>query len=250
MKRIRSIIVDDEPDAISNLSLVLSEFCDGVDIAGVADNIDAAVQLIKKTAPDLVFLDVELKHGTGFDLLNHFSKIDFQVIFVTAYQEYALKAIKVGALDYLLKPIDLDELRKVIDKVRQVLIKKDEELKTESDRVKNQSNGRLVLHSVNGFNIIDIKNLLYCKADGNYLHFKCQDGKDHLVTRNMKDYETLLAEHDFLRIHHSYLVNLWAVKQFIKTDGMMVVLENGEKIPVSIRKKDDFLQRIETLNLL
>lgn len=248
MEPIKAVIIDDEPDATSNLSSLISNYCQGVTVSGTAHTIKQAVKVINQTSPDVIFLDIELQRGTGFDLLDCFAAIDFQIIFVTAYQEYALKAIKVGALDYLLKPIDLDELQKVIDKVKQGILNLNGNVPAEAGAITKKTAGRLILHSLQGFSIIDIRDLLYCKADGNYLHFVCSDGKDHLVTKNMKEYEELLAPHNFFRIHHGFLVNLRAVRQFIKTDGNMVVLQNGEKLPVSTRKRDAFIHRIEMLD--
>lgn len=246
MNPIKAFIVDDEPKAAENLKSLLSTYYEGIIIVGTATTIKSATELINQLQPDVVFLDIELQHGTGFDLLRCFSKIDFQIIFVTAYQEYAIKAIKVGALDYILKPIDLDELDKVILKLKQEFLKKTND--TSSKYPSKQKTGKLILHSTKGFSIVDIKNILYCKSDGNYLHFVCRDGTDLLVTTNMKEYESVLEEYDFCRIHRSYLVNLRAVKHFIKTDGGMVVLENGSKLPVATRKKDFFMFHIENLN--
>lgn len=245
---IKAVIIDDEADAISNLSALILKYCEGVEIVGTASVVKQAISIIKTTKPDLVFLDIELNRETGFDVLESFSYIDFKVIFVTAYQQYTLKAIKASAIDYLLKPIDIEELQKAIGKVKQLKEQNSFPQLLEAFRKSNNTSGKLVLHTMQGFNIVEIKDILYCKAEGNYIQFFCIDDVNYLITKKLKEYENQLIEHDFFRIHHGYLVNLRMVKSFIKTDGGTVVMTDGTNLPVSTRKKEAFLNRIEALN--
>jgi two-component system LytT family response regulator len=207
--------------------------------------VDEAVTAINNTKPDVVFLDIEMQQETGFDLLNKIGEIDFEVIFITAYSDYAIKAIKFSAIDYLLKPIDIEELKNAVLRVIQkregrtsgrLQILRDN-LTAPREKLK------IGLPTTHGIIFTGVENILYCEASSNYTVLYTSDGKEYVASKTLKEYEDLLLEHNFFRIHHSYLVNLSAIKKYVKGDGGHVILANEVSLDVSKRKKTDFLHR-------
>lgn len=241
----RAVIVDDEKLVAQNLHSLLSRYCPIVEIAGTAHNINDAEKLIKELEPDLIFLDVEMPGGNGFDLLRRFTNIKFGVIFVTAFDHYAVQAIKFSAIDYLLKPIDISELITAVNKAQ-------EQLKSRSI---NQSLNillhnmaqpatklqKLSLPTLDGMTFININDILYCQSDGNYTIFHLENGQRLLITRQIGVYEELLPEPLFCRIHRQYIINVNRVTRYVKGRGGHVVMTDGQAIDVAARKKDDFL---------
>jgi two-component system LytT family response regulator len=242
---LKSIVVDDEPKSRENLKIVLQDFVSNVAVEALCSTVDEAVIAINKVKPDIVFLDIEMQHETGFDLLNKIHPIDFEVIFITAYSEYAIKAIKFAAIDYLLKPIDIEELKSAVERVMQkregrisgrLQILRDN-LTMPKDKLK------IGLPTSHGLIFTGIDNILYCEASSNYTVLYTADGKEYVASKTLKEYEDLLDEYNFFRIHHSYLVNIKAIKKYIKGDGGHVILANEVSLDVSKRKKTDFLLR-------
>lgn len=239
------IIVDDERLVAKNLELLLNRYCPEVIIEGTAHSAKEAEMLIRDKRPDVVFLDVEMPNGNGFDLLKKFEQINFGVIFVTAFDHYAIKAIKYSAIDYLLKPIDINELVAAVTKAQAQLKSKSvnqglnlllQNLAQPATRLQ-----KLTLPTMDGMIFVNLEEILYCKSDGNYTSFYLINGQNPMATRQIGTYEDLLPEPLFCRIHRQYIVNVNKVSKYIKGRGGYVVMSDGKIIDVSVRKKEDFL---------
>lgn len=239
------IIVDDETLVAKNLELLLNRYCPDVIIEGIAHSAKDAEALIKDKRPDIIFLDVEMPHGNGFDLLKRFDQINFGVIFVTAFDHYAIKAIKYSAIDYLLKPIDINELVAAVAKAQAQMKNKSvsqglnlllQNLAQPAARLQ-----KLTLPTMDGMIFVNIDEILYCKSDGNYTSFYLVNGQNPMATRQIGTYEDMLPEPLFCRIHRQYIVNVNKVSKYIKGRGGYVVMNDGKIIDVSVRKKEDFL---------
>jgi two-component system LytT family response regulator len=250
---IKAIIVDDEERSRKNLAALLADFCEGVEVKDTVKSVDEAVVAIQKHHPDVVFLDIQMQRETGFDLLNRIERIDFEVIFTTAHAEYAIGAIRFAALDYLLKPIDIEELKQAVSRVenkRKVpSIQEQFETLLHNFRTPDTNNYRLAIPFAEGMVFVNMKDVLYCEAQGNYTQLYTKEGKSYLVSKTLKDYENLLIHHDFFRVHHSFLVNIKEIKQYIKVDGGYIVMSNNAQIGISQRKKDAFLKMIDGIIL-
>jgi two-component system, LytTR family, response regulator len=244
---IRCIIVDDEVKSQKSLKILLEDFCKNVSVLALCKSVAEAEKAIIELKPDLIFLDIELRRETGFDLLTRLENFDFEVIFTTAYSEYAIKAFKFAAIDYLLKPIDIKELKNALERVAK--IKSHSITDRLSELVQNLQGGgtenpKLALPTSEGLVFVKIADILYCEAVSNYTEITMVDGKKFLVTRTLKEYEELLPAQNFFRIHHSSVINLNAVKKYVRGDGGYVVMVNDKSLDVSKRKKDGFLERI------
>ena len=247
---LRTIIVEDEQRSREILKNFLEEFCSGIKIVGTASNVEEAVLEIKSNNPDVVFLDIELQGGTGFEVLSQVSNLDFEVIFTTAFDQYAVKAVKYSSLDYLMKPIDLDELQQVVERAK---VKKNQsDYKKQLENLilnlrQEKSNLKKICLSTNeGFEFIAVEDILYCKGDGSYTMFFVEGCENLLVSKNLKEYENLLDQ-DFMRVHQSFLVNLKKVKKYVKSDGGYIVMDNGDIVSVSRSKKEDFIRVMSSL---
>jgi len=248
MKQIRAIIIDDEADARDIIRNNLKEYCEGVDLVGEADGVNSGLQVIKQLKPDLIFLDIEMGDGTGFDLLNQLDSVKPQIIFTTAYDEFAIKAFKYSTVDYLLKPIDIDELidatKKVGIPVSSTNTMLEEKMNLLLQSVEKKSFDRISLATINGFQMVDTANIVFCKANGNYSNFYLKSGEKIMVTKIIKEFEQLLSPDIFLRIHQSHIVNLKCVGRYIKGEGGMVVMSDGTELNVSRRKKKELIRRL------
>ena len=244
---LRAVIVDDEPKSLENLKIICEEFVSNISVISLCRSVHDAQIAIKEHKPDIVFLDIQMQHETGFDLLAKIEDIDFEIIFVTAYSEFAIKAFKFSAIDYLLKPIDIEELRAAVAKVQQKRLgKTSRRLKILQDNLFDATvdTSKIALPSADGLVFIKTNDILYCEASSNYTIFYTAENKKYIVSRTLKEYEELLSDHNFFRIHHSYLVNLKAIKKYVKGDGGYVVLTNDITLDVSKRKRVDFLNRL------
>jgi two-component system LytT family response regulator len=245
---IRSIIVDDELKSRESLRILVEDYCEGVTVEATCQNVAEAEKAIHELKPDVVFLDIQLQRETGFDLLTKFKDFDFEVIFTTAYTEYAIKAFKFSAIDYLLKPIDIGELRRAIEKVAK---NKDsavtEKLKQLLQNLKNGSteNFKLALPTSDGLIFVKVNDILYCEAHNNYTEIVMSDNKRYVVSRTLKEYDEMLGEQNFYRIHHSYLINLNGIKKYVRGEGGYVIMSNDKPLDVSKRRKEGFLSRIK-----
>jgi two-component system LytT family response regulator len=251
MTLIKAIIVDDELGNIETLHAMLEQFCKNVWVCDVAENNDKARELIFRHSPDLVFLDVQLQNETSFQLLKSLSKIDFEIIFVTAYNEFALRAIKFAAIDYLLKPVNLDELKKAVNRAIDNIERKQSLVKI-SHLLSNINTPQTELKkigivTITGITFKPINHIIRLKAEGNYTQFFFIDGAKEMSSKNLKEYEDILPKHNFCRIHNAHIINLNCIQAYKKGRGGTVVMEDGTEIEVSQRKKTEFLQRFNSV---
>lgn len=244
----KTIIIDDNPSAQESLTELIAAYCPQLQLAGTALNIQQGQKLINQVSPALVFLDVEMPTGTGFHLLQQLAEIDFKVIFTTAHEKYALKAIKFSALDYLLKPIDAQELIEAVNKAEeQDNQPNDWELKMDTlfqNLNNHQDEQKIMLRDKYGFQITPVKDIIRLEADKNYTYFFIKDQKPLLVSKPIKGYEKLLPPAQFFRCHRSHLVNLHYLLRYDKREGDMLILQDDSKVPISRRKLEVLLEKI------
>ncbi len=247
---IRCVIVEDEEIARKVLKSLLAQYCQDVMVCAEADDVASGKTMIEMFRPDLVFLDIEMPGGSGFKLLNSIENIDFEVVFITAYEQFAIKAIRHDALDYILKPIDPKELVAAVEKVKEAKYKKT--LKKQYDNLlKNLDPEQLVVRKISisttdKIHLIDVDDIIRCESDNYYTKIFFKDGNNLLVSKTLKEMDQKLEEYDFVRTHKSHLVNMRCIKNFIK-DEMMVVMTDGTKVPVSKRKKERIMEVINNL---
>nr|WP_321229610.1 LytTR family DNA-binding domain-containing protein [uncultured Psychroserpens sp.] len=239
--KLKSIIVEDEKTSRKILRNYLNKYCPNVEVLGEAANVEEALVLIRNTELDLVFLDVEMPYGNAFDLLDKVGDVNFETVFVTAYNHYAIDALNAHASYYLMKPISIDELIKAVDYVTEIRTKED----ALQDQVlvpkMNTVNGKITIPQQDGFEVLQTADIMYCKADDNYTEIYLNNNKKKLVSKTLKYFEDALTESGFARVHKSYLVNVNEVTKYIKGKGGSVVLSNGKEIMVSASKKSDLL---------
>ncbi len=234
---LKAIIVEDEKTSRDILKNYISKYCPNVQLVGEAENIDEGLILIRNNELDLVFLDVEMPYGNAFDLLERVGDVNFETIFVTAYNQYAMDALNQHAAYYLLKPISIDELIKAVDFVTEIKYK-EQQLQNEiltPNIVENHK--KFTIPTQSGFEVIATKDILYCKADDNYTHIYLADDTKKLVSKTLGFFEKQLNDFGFLRIHKSYIVNLSVIQSYHKGKGGTVVLKNGKSLPVASSKK-------------
>jgi two-component system LytT family response regulator len=246
---IKAIIVDDENNARELLGKLLNRYFAGkIIVLEKCDSVDSAVLAIQNHKPDIVFLDIQMPHKNGFELFKEVTEVNFETIFVTAYKDFAVNAIKCSALDYLLKPINHLDLMSAIKRfeTKQNSINNHNRIELLLDNLNTEANhfNKIVLPTDFGFELVKPSHILYCEADGNYTKVNLLDGKVMLVAKTLKYIEELLANDIFIRTHKSYVVNINYVSRFDKSNDLHVVLSNNEKIPVSVRKKDDFINAV------
>lgn len=239
--KLKSIIVEDEETSREILRNYLKKYCPNVHILGEASNVEEALVLIRNNDLDLVFLDVEMPYGNAFDLLDKVGDINFETVFVTAYNHYAMEALNAHASYYLMKPISIDELIKAVDYVTEIKIKED----ALQDQIlvpkTNSIDGKITIPQQDGFEVINTADILYCKADDNYTEIYLNTNKKKVVSKTLKYFEDALNNTNFARIHKSYLVNVNEVVKYVKGKGGSVVLSNGKQIMVSASRKSDLL---------
>jgi two-component system LytT family response regulator len=250
---IKAIIIDDEQHCIDRLkNLMVNYLSNEVSIIGSYNNIDDAYKGIIALQPDLVFLDVQINHETGFDLLRKLPIISFDVIFTTAFEQYAIKAFKFSAADYLLKPIDVDDLKDSVKRIKEGESKasKNENLNLLIANIKNiqHHTKKITVPTLNGLEFLTIQDILHCKSDVNYTTIFMKDKTKLMVAKTLKEFEGILSNYNFFRVHNSHLVNLNYIKSYHKGKGGYLILEDNTEIEVSTRRKDDFLQRLAEIN--
>ncbi len=239
---IRTLIIEDETIIRESIVTMFSKNPQ-INIVGDCGTVAEATILAKNCKPDLILSDINLTDGTAFDFLNQIKERNFNIIFITAHEEYALKAIKIGALDYLLKPIDEDELNNVIDKL--ITNESKNQINQRIEVVNSEIKGKneeIVLRLFDSYQIIRYNELMYCKSDSGYTTFFLKDGRNFLVSKSLKEYESILPKNNFFRTHQSYLINLNFIDRFEK--GGSVFLKNEIEIPVAVRKKEALLKKI------
>ena len=247
MNTINCILVDDEPLNLDGLEKMITRYCPELTVVGKANNAQEALELIRSLSPQIVFLDIQMPRENAFDLLDKLMPVNFEIIFVTAFDNYALKAIRYSALDYLLKPVDMDELRTAVQKARTKLMEKDVNMRLSGflDQIRERSGqSRIALKTKEGLIFYPIKDILYCTAERSYTRFTFVNGKQLLVTGNLKEFEGLLPEDNFCRVHDSYLINLDHVKKYHYGKGGYVEMADGVPIDVSSRKRAAFLAKL------
>ncbi|MEO9147356.1 MAG: LytTR family DNA-binding domain-containing protein [Ginsengibacter sp.] len=237
-----AILIDDEPGNNENLKNLLHKHCPQVHVSSIATDIPDACVQIQKYPPDLIFLDIQMGTNSGFDLLTILPERNFEVIFVTAFDHYGIQAIKFSALDYLLKPVDIDELINAVDKAQKKIEQKKDNLQLDFliSHLKNPKdlNSKIALPQQQEIRYISIKDIVRCEAENTYTFFFLQNGDKILISKPLKEYDGLLQPYGFIRTHQTHLVNPLFVKSWLKEDGGSLLLENGCKIPVSRSKKE------------
>ena len=242
--KIKSIIVDDEKHGRENLAGILRQYCPDVDLMGDAESVDTAVLQIQKHNPDLVFLDIEMPKANGFQLLERFKDFRFEVIFVTAYDNYAIKAIRFSAADYILKPVNLNDLQAAVSKVAERIQQKQENqrMKQLVYNISQPQNPRIGLPTGERIEFVEVHKIIRCQGEGNYSHIWFEGNKHLLVAKTLVEFEELLQEYSFFRVHKTHLVNMKHVAAWLKTDGGILQLSNGDTVAVSRRRKDEVLK--------
>ncbi|MES2779239.1 MAG: LytTR family DNA-binding domain-containing protein [Bacteroidota bacterium] len=224
---LRVVVIDDEPDAVSALCTLILEFTIGAEVVGTASSALEGIRVINKMRPDLILLDIDMPGGTGFELLDAFPDRFFKVVFTTASSSFAIKALKTKAHDYLLKPIDVDELRTTLDLAR------------EPEHKLMEDDPTLPLPDLNGYTYVKIRDIIHLNGEGNYTTVYYGENGKSVVSKNIKYFETLLAPYAFFRCHQSYIINLSKVQQLKKNEGTYLVMSNGNRVEVSRANKEE-----------
>jgi two-component system, LytTR family, response regulator len=248
---IKTIIIDDEPSAVSVLSMLLkNKFPNEIEIIATTNSPVEGKELIEKLNPDLVFLDIEMPGMTGIELVRSFNNPSFRIVFVTAYDDYAVEAFKLCAIDYLLKPVGPDSVVATVEKVKSDISKNNTgaiNALQELQRILTKDTGpteKIGISSADKILFLNISEIMYCEAQGGYTNVFLQDGSKILSSKALGDFESQLGPNHFFRIHHSYLINLKRIREFQRNDGGYVIMENGKQLEVSQRKRKDFVQAI------
>ena len=247
MELLKAILVDDELSSLQNLKQKLVEFCPDVKVIAACQKPEEAIFLIRHHRPDVLFLDIEMPRINGFRMLEELNDIHTEIIFTTAYNHYAIDAIRISAFDYLIKPISVEDLQNAVNRLMiqhnkqvqeklNVLRKSLQENKSQEDKI--------AIPTSDGMDFINIKNIVRIESSSNYSKLYFMNGHTLLVTRLLKDFEEMLLPYRFYRVHHSHLINLSQIKKYIRGEGGQVVMQNGDVIDVARRKKDEFLKLI------
>jgi two-component system, LytTR family, response regulator len=250
---IQALIIDDEKHCCDNLQWQLNKYCPEVHIEGIYTNAGEAIDRIRSEQPGLVFLDVEMPGKSGFELLEALTDIHFNIVFTTAFNQYALRAIKFGALDYLLKPVDKDELRLAVDKFikqeKQVSLNQLTALLSHTRKASDFTFQKIAFPALHSYELVHLNEILACESSSNYTNVRLINGKTILVSKTLKEIEELLNMVPFFRVHNSWLVNLQYAVRYVKGDGGYLVLNNDLTVPVSRNKRDDLLKYITHLSV-
>lgn len=240
----KAAIIDDEEGGRNIIKNYISLYCSDIEVCGEAESVKTGVELLSKISPDIVFLDIQMQDGTGFNMLEQLPERSFKVIFVTSYDQYALKAFRYSAADYLLKPINPDDFAESVQKVQNDIKSSASQKDIRIDELISNINcfEKIGLPTANGILFKKIEEIVRCEADGSYTKFFFDDNTNYLVTKTMKFYEDLLADRKFLRVHKSHFINLSHVVQYINGDGGQAIMSDGSTIEVSRRKKDELLK--------
>jgi two-component system LytT family response regulator len=250
-KVLRTIIIDDEAHVRESLADMLKRHCPNAKVVGQAEGVKSGFRAIQTHHPDLVLLDIKMKDGTGFDLLEQIENIDFKIIFITAYDQYAIKAFKFSALDYLLKPVESVDLKEAIDKADKL---SQQEVNTQLTTLANnlqtddQSKKKIILKTFDNIHLVKVRDIVYVESDGRYSTIYLESGKNVIVSNTLKHYHEMLGDFGFYRVHKSYLINLEHIRRFEKAEGGYVILEGDAKVPVASRKREELLELLERIS--
>ena len=248
---IKSILIDDEPHNLENLNRLLEKNCSNIEVIAQSTSAEEGIELIKKLQPDLVFLDIEMPHKNGFQMLEAISNINFQVIFVTAYDKYVLKAIKSCALDYLMKPVVITELKEAVSRVSKIVFEKyeNQKLKVLIDNLKNINQPKkIALPTAEELFVVSIDDIIRCKGENNYTMFFLTNGTKVLVSKTLKEWDDLLSSYQFIRTHQSHLINSIHVNSFVKKDGGYILMKDGSTVSVSRYRKEETIHKLASLH--
>ena len=247
MEKLKAILIDDELSSLQNLRQKLDEFCPDLQVVATAQKPEEAMLLIKHHKPDVIFLDIEMPKMSGFRMLDELGECDFEIIFTTAYNHYAIDAIRISAFDYLMKPIAIKELQVAVERLNSLRNSQTREkidiLKTSMNEKKSQDD-KIAIPTSEGLEFIPIKNILHIESSSNYSKIFFRENKPIIVTKLLKDFEDLLGPYRFYRIHNSHLINLSYIKKYVKAEGGQVIMQDGTTIDVARRKKEEFLKMI------
>lgn len=252
---VTAVLIDDDGNLREGMKAMLQIYAPEIEITGEADSVKTGIELIETTKPDIVFLDILMNDGSGFDILerlNHkFGKITSHIIFITAHEKFAIKAFRFSALDFLLKPVDPDDLQSVLKKIKAVIHQdhdnKNIGLLLENIQKKPGGFKKIALSTSDGIHLFEIKDIIRCESEDNYTKFYIKNHKPVLISKTLKEYEELLKDQDFERIHQSHLINLNELRSYIKKDGGFVVMSDESQLPVSQRKKERLQEMISRL---
>ncbi|MEN8223881.1 MAG: LytTR family DNA-binding domain-containing protein [Bacteroidota bacterium] len=248
---IKTIIIDDEVKARETISNMLNTYCKDLEVIDTAGSVKEGLKVLKKNSPDLVFLDIKMGDGTGFDLLRKLDEVNFSLVFITAFEEFAIRAIKFSALDYILKPLDPDELIHAVEKARQAIEKENVSLRLEALyenlEMLNTKTKKIVLKTTSSVHIVNLSDIIRCESEKNYTHFFLSDREKVTVSKTLKEFNELLVNYSFYRVHQSHLVNLAHVKRYDKQEGGYLVMDDNSSVPVSFRKREELMKVFKNL---
>jgi two-component system, LytTR family, response regulator len=250
---ITAVLIDDDSNLRNGMRELLAFYAPDITIVGEAEDVATGVEVMDKLKPQVVFLDIQLNDGTGFDVLEKSAakngKTTSHIVFITAHEEYAIKAFRFSALDFLLKPVDIDELEIVIAKIRETVDKKDNyahiDLLLENIRKKVDTYKRIALTTAEGIHLFEVSDIIRCESEDNYTTFYIKNNKPVVISKTLKEYEEMLAEYGFERIHQKHLINLAYLKSYVKRDGGFVVMTDNTELPISPRKKERLQELIK-----
>lgn len=249
MEKITAVIIDDMLDAREVLASDLAQHCPEVEIIGQADSVVSGAKLLRGIQPDLIFLDILMGDGTGFDLLDIFPDMDAKLIFITATDEFAIKAFRFAAIDYLLKPLNTQQLKEAVQKVKDQISTSLESISLLKETINNpgQLPTRISLHAQDKISVVAIDQIVRCESDGNNTIFMLADGEKIFVTKTLKSYDVMLSEHRFKRVHQSHLINIHFIQEYVRKEGGYLKMRNGDIVPVSVRKKAEVIEMLDNL---
>ena len=249
---IKVVIIDDEQDAINSIELIINEYCSNAEVIGTASSAVEGRTVILAQKPDLVFLDIEMPRGNGFDLLEMLPERNFEIIFITAYNNFAIKAFKYSAIDYILKPIDIDEFIEAVDRAeKRIALYKETQIDRNKDKynlllenIQTNKPTKIMVPTSEGQTYIEITNINRIEAEGSYSTIFLRSDKKILVSKNLKEFENMLSDNDFFRPHNSHLINLEYVKKYVLKDGGYIEMTDKTIVPISRRRKESFIEKM------
>lgn len=249
-KNIRALIIEDEPNNRENLLTLINEYCPAIQVVALCESAIEARKKITELSPDLLFLDIEMPGGNGFSLLESLPAINFEVIFVTAYDSYGIKAIKFSALDYLLKPIDTFDLIKAVEKATEKIKQKQENIRMTNllqNTQRTEGQKMIALSLADKIEFVEISSIIRCESESNYTTFYLKNGEKLLVSKTLKEYDELLTPFHFLRVHQSHLINIREIKSFVKNDGGYIKMKDGSTVSISRQRREMVLAVLQQL---